>query len=219
MTTKTNLNITLLEQYQNNYYATANEAIDRLALSVSHKYSVDLAGLTGDQTLNSVSCLGCAVIMTSGAMAGACEIIVPKYEKIYWVVHNGTSDTLTIKTTSSTSTVTIDSGNAQIVFCDGVNMWAISATGAGGGGIVPAAKTRTLLTGTGGTNVLAIGANVSPSSVEVFINKQRGIVGVAPYDYTITESSPGSGNYDQLTPSFSGAFPSGAPVEVLYYVA
>lgn len=213
----TNLNITLVAQNQNSKYVTVNAAIVRLAKGLSDGLASDLTGLSGDVTLDATAALECLVINTSGAMGAACNLIVPQYEKLYIVRHGATGFDVSIKTAISASWATVSSGNEGIVWCNGTDVFTIASSAGGGGAAIASAKTRAILDGLGNTDELAIGANVTPASVEVYRSGVRLLEGAAPRDYTITESSPGSGNYDQVTPSYADAFPAGEENIVVYY--
>ena len=213
----TNLNITLVAQNQNSKYVTVNEGFARLAKALSAGMAVDLAGASGDVTLNATAALDALVINTSGAMAGEVNLIVPQYEKLWIVRHDATGYDLAIKTAVAASWATITAGNEGIVWGNGTNIFSIASSAGGGGAAIASAKTRAILNGSGGSGDLEIGANVTAASVEVYRSGLRLVEGAVPRDYTVTESSPGSGNYDQLTPSYSDAFPEGQENIVVFY--
>jgi hypothetical protein len=215
MSTTTNLIIDHIEESQTYKEVTANEAFDILDGALAGSLSVDLAGLSGDVTPNADSMKRTAVVMLSGALAGAVNLIVPALSKIYWVVHGGTGFDVTVKPAGG-SGVTIAESNAQIVYSNSVNCIAISVAG-GGGAAQATAKTNVQTDGLGGTTVIPIGANADPASVEVYASGLRMMLTV---EYTVTESAPGSGNYDQITPAYSDAFPAAAgTVSIFYYPA
>ena len=215
----TNLDINLLTQNQNSKYVTANEAIQRLALALSDGLAINLVGAMGDYTPDADSVLDSLVINTTGNMAGDVNLIIPNLEKFLIIRHNGNNGDLIIKTATSATWATVTTGNEGIVWCNGTDVYTIASSAGGGGSATASAKTRAILDGAGGTSDLAIGDNVDPNSVEVYINKLRAIEGAAPYDYTVTESAPMSGNYNQLTPSYSDAFPDGQKNIIVYYYA
>ena len=212
MSTTTNLLIDHIQESQTEKEVTANEAFDILDGALAGNTSVDLAGLSGDVTPDADGMKRAAVVKLSGALAAAVNLIVPTLNKIYWVIHGGTGYDVTVKPYGG-SGVTITPGNAQIVYCDSSNCLAISGTGAGGA-TQATAKTNVLTDGLGGTTVIPIGANADPASVEVFVSGMRMRLTL---EYTVTESSPGSGNYDQITPAYSDAIPAAEDVVDLYY--
>ena len=215
MSTTTNLIIDHIEESQTYKEVTANEAFDILDGALAGHISVDLDGLSGDVTPNADSMKRTAVVTLSGALAGAVNLIVPSLSKIYWAVHDGSGYDVTVKP-SGGSGVTIAEGYAQIVYSNAVNCIAISAVG-GGGATQATAKTYVQTDGLGGTTAIPIGANADPSSVEVYASGLRMRLTA---EYTVTESSPGSGNYDQITPAYSDAFPAAAgTISIFYYPA
>jgi len=215
MSTTTNLLIDHIEESQTEKEITANEAFDILDGALAGNTSINLAGLSGDVTPDADGMKRAAVVKLSGALAAAVNLIVPTLNKIYWVIHGGTDYDVTVKP-SGGSGVTITAGNAQIVYCDSSNCLAISGTGAGGA-TQATAKTNVITDGLGGTTVIPIGANVDPASVEVYVSGMRLRLTI---EYTVTESSPGSGNYDQITPAFTEVFPADSDtVSIFYYPA
>jgi len=212
MSTTTNLLIDHIEESQTQKEVTANEAFDILDGALAGNTSVDLTGLSGDVTPDADGMKRAAVVKLSGALTGAVNLIVPALNKIYWVIHGGSDYDVTVKP-SGGSGVTIAEGNAQIVYCDSSNCLAISGTGAGGA-TQATAKTNVILDGVGGTTDIAIGANVTPTSVEVYVSGARLRLTL---EYAITESSPGSGDYDQITPAYSDAIPAGDDIIDVYY--
>lgn len=215
-TTTTNLDINHIQEGQNQKEVTANEAFDILDGALAGLVTVDLTGASGDVTPDADSLIRTMVIKTSGAMSGAVNLIVPDNRKVYMVLNNATGYDVIVKTAAGTG-ITLSSTDARFVYCDGTNVVAISSLGSTGAGEA-LEKTGEFLTGTGGTNVLSLATNVDPNTAEVYasgIRLRRG----SGRDYQVTESAPASGNYDQLTPEYGDAFPSGAHIEVLYYPA
>ena len=214
MTQTTNLDVTHIEESQDQKEVTANEAFDIFDGAIAGLVTVDLAGQSGDVTPDSDSMIRAMVVKTTGAMAGAVNLIVPDNRKVYMVVNNATGFDTTVKTAAGTG-ITLSPTQAQFLYCDGTNVIAISAIGSSGVSQATE-KTAVFTTGTGGTNDLSIGANVDPATVDVYVNGMRLRRG-SGRDYTVTESVPASGNYDQLTPEYTEAIPTGATVEILYY--
>lgn len=212
MSVTTNLDIDHIQESQNQKEVTANAAFDRLDGALAGLTAVDLASESGDYTLTEATALDNMYLRVSGALSAAVNLIVPDNNKWYYVEHGGTGFNVTVKTAAGTG-IEITPGNGQFVYSDGTNVVGLSASGASGAAEATA-KTKATATGAGGTTVVAIGANVDPNSVEVVVDRlwlERG------YDYTVTESVPASGDYDQLTPAFSDVFPTDSRVVIYYY--
>lgn len=215
-TTTTNLEINHIQEGQNQKEVTANEAFDILDGALAGLVLVDLAGQSGDVTPDSDSLIRAMVVKTSGAMSGAVNLIVPDNRKVYMVLNNASGFDVTVKTAAGTG-ITLSSTEARFLYCDGTNVVAISSLGSTGASQATE-KTVEFLTGTGGTSVVSLATNVDPNTVEVYADGTRLRRG-SGRDYQVTESVPASGNYDQLTPEYADAFPTGANLEVLYYAA
>jgi hypothetical protein len=211
----TNLSVTHIEESQDQKEVTANEAFDIFDGAIAGLTSVDLAGKSGNVTPDSDTMIRTLVIMCSGALSGAVNLIIPNSNHTYVLWHNGTGFDVTLKTATG-SGVALSPGEAQFLYCNGTNVIGIATAGSGSAEATP--KTRVMKTGLGGTNVLSIGVNVDPGSVEVFINGLRA-EDISDYDYQVTESVPASGNYNQLTPLYSDAFPLGDRITILFYPA
>lgn len=215
VTQTTNLDINHIQEGQNQKEVTANEAFDILDGALAGLVLVDLAGESGDVTPDSDSLIRAMVIRTSGALAASANLIVPDNRKVYMVLNNATAFDVTVKTAAGTG-ITLSASDAQFLYCDGTNVVAISSLGSTG--VTQATeKTAEYLTGTGGTSVLSLAANVDPNTVEVYVDGVRLRRG-SGRDYQVTESVSASGDYDQLTPEYTDALPNGANIEVLYYV-
>lgn len=211
----TNLVINHVEESQNQKEVTMNTAIDVLEGAVCGFTTIDLEGLSGDYTPTAETMRQNLLIKITGALSGAVNLIVPStYKKPYWIVHNGTLNTVTVKTSGGTGP-SISAGETQLTYCDGTNVIAISSAGAGGS-TQPTAPNTVFLDGLGGLDDLPIGANVDPNLSKVYV---EGAKMKQSIEFNFTESSPGSGNYDQITPLFLDAIPVGVNnVEVEYYV-
>jgi microcystin-dependent protein len=64
-----------------------------------------------------------AVLIINGTPASATSIVVPASQKVY-IAKNGTTQTLTFKTAGQVGGVTVVSGGANVVFCDGTNVYS-----------------------------------------------------------------------------------------------
>jgi microcystin-dependent protein len=92
---------------------------------------------------------------SGGSLTATRDIIIPSKEKLY-VIHNATSgsQSLQIKTASSSSTVTIANGKTTVVYCDATDVFlAITNVPASNlSGAVAIANGGTGLTGAGSSN-------------------------------------------------------------------
>jgi len=216
MSTTTNLAVTLIEESQNQKEVTANEAFEIFDGAIAGLLTVDLTGLSGNVTPTATSVIRCLVIKCSGALGADVNLIVPNNNHAYMLWHNGTDFDVIIKTVAG-SGVTLNPTEAQFVYCDGTNVIGIAAVGSGSA--IPIDKTVAFKDGLGAVIVLPIGANVDPTTVEVYVQGLRLRRGSGK-DYQVTESSPGSGTYDQITPEYLDAIPVGTDnVEIAYYGA
>ncbi len=212
MSTTPVLEIDHIQESQNQKEVTANAGFDRVVGATHDQLAVDLAGQSGDVSVTNANFLDNWYLKISGALSAAVNLLVPAKKKQFFVEHGGTGFDVTVKTSAGTG-VTISPGNGQMLYCDGTNVVGISTSGASGAA-ESTAKTKATATGAGGTTVVSIGANVDPNSVEVVVDR---LYLEKDYDYTVTESVGGSGNYDQITPSVSDMFPSGSRVVIYYY--
>ncbi len=196
---------------QNQKTVTINTAFDEITSYLMGLYTEDLAGDSGNITPDA-DALKVAVVKTTGAMSGAVNLILPDRYQKYWVIHDATGHDLTVKTASG-SGVTISPTEAQLMYCDSVNVIAIGASG-GSGAAKPTAPSKERLTGAGGLTDVSIGANVDPNVTDVYIAGAKLDKGT---EFNIIESVPASGDYDTLDPLISDIFPSGATIVVEYY--
>lgn len=217
MSTTTYLSITHILENQDQKEVTANEAFDILDGAIAGILTEDLAGDSGDITLDSATAKKSLLIKCTGALSASVNLIVPSINHGWFFWHAGTDFDVTLKTSGGTG-VTLSPGEAQIVYCDATNVIGISTAGSVGSGSTSLVeKTVEFLTGSGGTSNVSLATNVDQNTVEVYVDGIRLRRG-SGRDYQVTESVPASGNYDQLTPEYSDAFPTGANLEVLYYV-
>lgn len=207
-----NLEITHIEENQNNKETTANEGFDFLDGAVAGMLSVDCTGVSADITLTKLQALRNLVIATTGALAGAINVIVPDNRKAYLIWNAATGFNITFKTAAGGG-VTLAPAETRLLYCSGVDVLDMVLGGSTGG--LATEKTSAILDGLGGTTVISIGANILLNSDVVYVN---GAKLKRTDEYTITESVPASGNYDQITPAFADALPAGTRnIEILYY--
>ena len=214
MSNTPDLNLNHVGANQDQKTVTINEAFDNLDASNHGKYQFSLAGLSGDETANADAVLKALWIDFNGAASGAVNYLVPATFSHIWFITNNCGQTVTVKPTGG-SGVAIADGAGAILRSNGTdceNIAVLTGSVTPPGQALP--KTLAELTGAGGTTVVAIGATVDETSVEVYVS---GILMIPGREYNVTESVPASGNYDQLTPLISEIFPSGAPVDCFYY--
>ena len=130
MATSPNLEVTHLVANAANPEITVNEATNLLDECIAGMFTYDLlsdADYTLSDVLNSeewkyaaIKITDTSVFLTTGR-----NIIVPTNTKSY-VFINGTAQTLTLKTSGGTG-IAVTTGLAQLLFCDGTNVIAISA--------------------------------------------------------------------------------------------
>lgn len=214
MSVTDNLAITYIQQSQNQKEVTMNEAVRVLDGALAGNFLIDLNGLSGDVEPNSESLRSSAVLKITGALANPVNLIVPDQNHIWHVRHLGTDYDIVVKT-SAGSGVTLSPTQAQLVYCDSTDVVAISTLGSAGA-VYPIPKTKARFTGLGGSSDLSIGTNVDPTSVELYV---QGILLDQDVEYEITESSPGSGNYDTIHPLISDIMPAGDSLVFRYYSA
>lgn len=214
MTQTANLLINHIDQNAVQQLVAANEGFDILDGSIGGKSTIDLDGLSVDQTVALATFQQNGVFLTSGAMAGALSIELPAtVKKWFGFAHNASGFDVTVKPAGGAG-VTLSPGDNQFLHSDGTTV--IGFSDLGGGSPVNTEKTVVTVLGLGGTNDVPIGANVNPNTVEVYQNRMLMRNG-AGKDYTVTESVPASGDFDQLTPEWTDALENGVDIDVYYY--
>lgn len=111
-----------------------------------------------------------AVLNLTGTANGPNTIVVPNVTKTY-LVRNGTGQSVTFQTASSSATYTVLSGNSILIFCDGNNnvYSGIVSPSSGtltvaGGGTGSTTFTAGFITSNGGTTALSSQSTVNASS-------------------------------------------------------
>lgn len=105
---------------------------------------------------------------SGGSLTATRDIIIPSKEKLY-VIHNATSgsQSIRIKTASSSSTVTIANGKTTVVYCDATDVFLAITTN------VPASDlSGTVAIANGGTGLTSAGSsgNVNVSNGSAFVS-------------------------------------------------
>jgi hypothetical protein len=130
-----NLAIEHILQSQAQKEVTANEAFDALDQAIAGLLEVDVSA-GGAITINPASALQCKMLRLTGTLAADAEVVVPDNRKPYFV-HNATAGgfAVTVRTTAGASAaVGASPDNTAVAYCDGIDVLAISAGTAGGGG-------------------------------------------------------------------------------------
>lgn len=152
----------------NNLGALLEQAIagvGSIFLTASTDYTLTSLNGTPDNARN-------AVLTFSGSPGATTNIVIPASQKLY-VVRNGSASDIIFKTSAQAGGVTVKSGDATLVFCDGAsalpgiataNVGTISVSG-GGTGV--ATFTAGVVKSPGGTTALTTGAVALGSATEV----------------------------------------------------
>ena len=152
----------------NNLGALLEQAIagvGSITLTASTDYTLTSLNGAPDNARN-------AVLTFSGSPGATTNIVIPASQKLY-VVRNGSASDLIFKTSAQVSGVTVKSGDATLVFCDGASALPGIATAnvgtlsVSGGGTGVATFTAGVLKSPGGTTALTTGAVALGSAVEV----------------------------------------------------
>ena len=136
MSATPNLAIEHILQSQAQKEVTANEAFDALDQAIAGLLEVDVSA-GGTVTVDSVAALQCKMLRLTGTLAADAEVVVPDNRKPYFI-HNATAGgfAVTVRTAAGAGVaVGASPDNTAVVYCDGVDVLAISAgTGGGAGG-------------------------------------------------------------------------------------
>ena len=155
-TTNSNLG-TLVEQ--------AIAGVGSITLTASTDYTLTSLNGAPDNARN-------AVLTFSGSPGATTNIVIPASQKLY-VVRNGAASDIIFKTSAQTGGVTVKSGDATLVFCDGASALPGIATAnvgtitVSGGGTGVATFTAGIVKSPGGTTALTTGAVALGSATEV----------------------------------------------------
>ena len=135
MSATPNLAIEHILQSQAQKEVTANEAFDALDQAIAGLLEVDVSA-GGTITVDPAAALLCKMLRLTGTLAADAEAVVPDNRKPYFV-HNATAGGfgVTVRTAGGAGVIVGASpDNTAVVYCDGVDVLAISAGTAGGGG-------------------------------------------------------------------------------------
>lgn len=126
MPTSPNLLVEHIVQSQYQKEVTANEAFDALEQAITEHAEVSIAG-TGTYVATLAESRY-AVTKLTGSLSGNRDYVIPTRDKLY-IIHNATTGafTVTVKTASGTGVI-VEQGFKAIVYCDGVNVVALSGT-------------------------------------------------------------------------------------------
>jgi hypothetical protein len=128
-----NLAIEHILQSQAQKEVTANEAFDALDQAIAGLLEVDVSA-GGPITVDSAAALACKMLRLTGTLAADAEVVVPDNRKPYFV-HNATAGgfAVTVRTAAGAGVIVGASPDSTaVVYCDGVDVLAISAGTAGG---------------------------------------------------------------------------------------
>ena len=135
MSATPNLAIEHILQSQAQKEVTANEAFDVLDQAIAGLLEVDVSA-GGTITVDPAAALACKMLRLTGTLAADAEVVVPDNRKPYFV-HNATAGgfAITVRTAAGAGVaVGASPDNTAVVYCDGVDVLAISAGTAGGAG-------------------------------------------------------------------------------------
>lgn len=123
-----NLGIAHIAAAQTQKEVTANDAFDKLEEAMCDSLSKAMAD--ANQTLTTVEAFENLLIICTGALTGAKDLVVPAAKKAYIIKNNATGGfAVTCKTPSGTGVAVGPSDGYVHLYCDGTNVVAI-ATGA-----------------------------------------------------------------------------------------
>jgi hypothetical protein len=128
MTTTTNLGMTEVEQSQAQKEVTVNAALETVDKAIAGYEAISVAGsvnvtLTAAQAKN-------ALIKFTGALTGNISVIFPTSScNKKFVLWNATTGIFSLTVKHAASGVTITQGEKNLIFSDGTDMYAISASG------------------------------------------------------------------------------------------
>ncbi len=130
MPTTPNLNLTHVEESQNQKEVTANEAFDGLDKALAGHETADFdfpsdANYTptpGDAR----GALSFDVVSTFGSLSATRDLIVPTAAKLYVIVNSTTGGQAINVTTSGGTGILVENGTRRLLYCDGTNVVATS---------------------------------------------------------------------------------------------
>jgi hypothetical protein len=125
-----NLAIAHILQSQAQKEVTANAAFDALDQAIAALLEVDVSA-GGTITVDPVAALKCKMLRLTGTLAADAEVVVSDNGKPYFV-HNATTGgfAVTVRTAAGLGVaVGASPDNTAVVYCDGMDVLAISASG------------------------------------------------------------------------------------------
>ena len=134
MSATPNLAIEHILQSQAQKEVTANEALDALDQAIAGLLEVDVSA-GGTITVDPAAALACKMLRLTGTLTADAEVVVPDNRKPYFV-HNATAGgfAVTVRTAAGAGLVVGASpDNTAVIYCDGIDVLAISAGTAGAG--------------------------------------------------------------------------------------
>ncbi len=128
MPTTPNLNLTHIEESQNQKEVTANEAFDGLDKALAGHEVADFdfpsdANFT-PAPADARAALSFDVISTFGSLTVQRDLIVPDSAKLYVIVNSTTGGKAINVTTSGGTGVIVENGARRLLYCDGTNVVA-----------------------------------------------------------------------------------------------
>ncbi len=128
MPTTPNLNLTHIEESQNQKEVTANEAFDGLDKALAGHETVDFdfpsdANYT-PAPADARGSLSFDVVSTFGSLTVTRDLIVPSTAKLYIIVNSTTGGKAINVTTSGGTGIIVENGARRLLYCDGTNVVA-----------------------------------------------------------------------------------------------
>ncbi len=130
MPTTPNLNLTHVEESQNQKEVTANEALDGLDQALAGHETADFdfpsdANYTPTPA-DARGSLSFDVVSTFGSLSATRDLIVPTAAKLYVIVNSTTGGQAINVTTSGGTGILVENGTRRLLYCDGTNVVATS---------------------------------------------------------------------------------------------
>lgn len=122
MAVTSNLGLNLLDQNQSQPHVPLNDDMQILENAVTGKFSKDLTGVGATYTLTADGARYRHINFWASGAAQACTVTVPNTVRM-WLVDNWSGYDVLLKTAAG-SGVTIPTGYASLIWCDGGNVHA-----------------------------------------------------------------------------------------------
>lgn len=188
MTSTANLGLNLLDQNQSQPHVPLNDNAQILEDSITGRFSKDLTGVGATYTITAAGARYRHINFWASGAAVACTVTVPNTVRM-WLVDNWSGYDVLLKTAAG-SGVTVPTGYATLIWCDGTNVHSQDTFQAetmrigDAANIVLGTTTGTKI-GTGVTQKLGLW-NVTPV-VQPANASQAAVTGTAGATYTATE--------------------------------